>query len=254
MRIGFVACCRRYESGCACDLRVTRSGILIQTSTTAALAHTTVVATSEGDLVDRVTASHVPNAELLVEPFVSRQRVSQTAAVTRAAGTYRNVMEQGNRQSRQPCCGRTDSIFDSEPDLRLWNLDVTGNICPLCPEMIVPGTTIARRADLLRWVDPKDMYQQVGMADGAVAPYEASVLSVSVLRKNALRQDQTISASGFAAGIDLERVWCVAELTQDTRMVLSADVVCEHRLLALTLHRGKKLGSRPQRGGDGRTF
>ena len=75
VRSGFVACCCCYENGCACNLRVTRSGV--------------------------PTVSHVLNAEFGVEPFLSRQKVS-LPATARAVGTCRNAMEQGNRQGRQP--------------------------------------------------------------------------------------------------------------------------------------------------------
>ena len=100
VRSGFAACYRCYESGCACDLSVTRSGTLVQTSSTP--VPVLVARGQEGCLIVRITASLVLTVELLVEPFVSRQRIPLTAAAARAVGTDRNAMVQGSRQSRQP--------------------------------------------------------------------------------------------------------------------------------------------------------
>ena len=33
-----------------------------------------------------------------------------------------------------PCSGRTDSIYDSEPDLWKWDLDAAGDYCPVSPD------------------------------------------------------------------------------------------------------------------------
>ena len=47
-----------------------------------------------------------------------------------------------------PCSGRTDSIYDSEPDLWKWDLDTTGDCCPRAPRP-VPQSAVQFRPRLL---------------------------------------------------------------------------------------------------------
>ena len=121
------------------------------------LARTTVV----------LSVSHVLNAELLVQPFASRQKVSLAVTAARAGGTCRNAMEQENRQSRRHLFWANRQYLR----LRARHLEVgfgcNWKLLHLCPETMVSGTTLARRADLLRWVDAQDVSQKVGKADGA---------------------------------------------------------------------------------------
>ena len=80
----------------------------------------------------------------------------------------------------------------------------------------------------------------------AVARYEACILTLLVvLRKNAVQQEETMSASGDATGFDLYRRWCSAELARKTRLA-NIKRCCGMRTSppAKILHFGKTLGNR----------
>ena len=49
-----------------------------------------------------------------------------------------------------PCSGRTDSIYDSEPDLWKWDFDRTGEYCPRVPRPVPQSAVPIRPRPLLR--------------------------------------------------------------------------------------------------------
>ena len=152
VRSSAVACRRRYGRGNArvYFLSVKHSlSILINTFTTPVPEHTIVVTTSRGHLADRIIASLVLTAEVLVEPCVSRQRISLTVAAARAVGT---AMEEGNRQGRQPLFRAHRQCLRFRAGPQTLGLGRVREPLLLCSEIFVSVTATARRADLLRWV------------------------------------------------------------------------------------------------------
>ena len=100
-----------------------------------------------------------------------------------------------------PCSGRTDSIYDSEPDFSYMSVDVDGNYCSCVPrESFQPRQIL----DLLifsdGWIPRTCLSTTAWLALRAVAPYEASShCSSFCTRRGATGTDHF---SGCAAGTD----------------------------------------------------
>ena len=73
---------------------------------------------------------------------------------TNSVGSQHRCLGVG-AQADSPCSGRTDSIYDSEPNLRKWNSDVAGNCCPRVPGPVPhPAGTIPAAAPSPRAYPP----------------------------------------------------------------------------------------------------
>ena len=72
-------------------------------------------------------------------------------------------MEKGNRSGRQPLFPKDREYLRLRAGPQLLELGRVPELLTLCSEAVVSVTTLVRRADLLRWVDPQDMSRKVGM-------------------------------------------------------------------------------------------
>ena len=173
--------------------------------------------------------------------FVSRQKLSPTVAAARAKGADKNDM------ADSPCSGRTDSIYDSGPDLSFLDLDVR-ELCPCSPRLSCQSRQLLDGLIFSDgWLD--GLIFSAGSAQlmaRAVAPHEAGTSCRLLYHKNA-----TISASGCAAGTDLYTEWCSAELAQESsNRRHQAQLQCANIASCPHSPSWKRLENHPQSQGD----
>ena len=90
---GLAAGCRCYESGCACDLSVTRSGFLIQNFDYA--SRTPVITALQRRLVVRIIASHVSRIAGRAVCVKTKGFTNSSSGSSRAQGGSRQASTEG---------------------------------------------------------------------------------------------------------------------------------------------------------------